>query len=38
MLKVVSQVEGLDMYKILKDTGSIMEGHFRLSSGYHGKY
>ena len=38
MLKVVSQVEGLDIYKILKDTGSIMEGHFKLSSGYHSKY
>jgi len=38
MLKVISQVEGLDIYKILKETGSIMEGHFKLSSGYHSKY
>src|SRR3972149_3819229 len=38
MLKVISQVEGLDIYRILKETGSIMEGHFKLSSGYHSKY
>ena len=38
MLKVISQVEGLDVYGILKDTGSIMEGHFKLTSGYHSKY
>ncbi|MBA7580139.1 Orotate phosphoribosyltransferase [subsurface metagenome] len=38
MLKVISQVEGLDIYKILKDSGSIMEGHFKLSSRYHSKY
>jgi orotate phosphoribosyltransferase len=38
MLKVVNQVEGLDIFKILKDTGSVMEGHFKLSSGYHSKY
>jgi orotate phosphoribosyltransferase len=38
MLKVISQVEGFDVYGILKDTGSIMEGHFKLSSSYHSKY
>ncbi len=38
MLKVVRQVEGLDLFKILQDTGSIMEGHFELSSGYHSNY
>ncbi len=38
MLKVISQVKGLDVFKILKDTGSVMEGHFKLSSGYHSKY
>lgn len=38
MLKVINQVEGLDVYRILKETGSVMEGHFKLSSGYHSKY
>jgi orotate phosphoribosyltransferase len=38
MIKIVNQIEGLDVYKILKDTGSIMEGHFELSSGYHSNY
>ncbi len=38
MLKIINQVEGLDVYRILKDTGSIMEGHFKLSSGYHSNY
>ena len=38
MIKVVSQIEGLDVFKILKDTGSVMEGHFELSSGYHSNY
>ena len=38
MLKVVDQIKGVDVYKILKDTGSIMEGHFKLTSGYHSDY
>ena len=38
MLEIEDQVEGLDVFKMLKDTGSIMEGHFKLTSGYHSKY
>lgn len=38
MIKVVDQVSGLDVFKILKETGAVMEGHFRLTSGYHSKY
>ena len=38
MLKIINQVEGLDVYRILKETGSIMEGHFKLTSGYHSNY
>lgn len=37
-MKVISQIKNLDVLKILKDTGSILEGHFKLSSGYHSKY
>ncbi len=38
MIEVVSQVEGMDVFKILKETGSIMKGHFKLTSGYHSDY
>jgi len=38
MIKVVDQIKGLDVFKILKETGAVMEGHFRLSSGYHSRY
>ncbi len=37
-MKVISQIKNLDVLKILEDTGSILEGHFKLSSGYHSKY
>jgi orotate phosphoribosyltransferase len=38
MIKVVSQVEGTNVFKILQETGSIMKGHFKLTSGYHSDY
>jgi orotate phosphoribosyltransferase len=38
MIKVIDQIEGLDVFKILKETGAVMEGHFRLTSGYHSRY
>lgn len=38
MIKIIDQVKGLDMYKILEETGAVMEGHFRLTSGYHSRY
>jgi len=38
MIKIVNQIKTMDVYKILKDTGSVMEGHFLLSSGNHSKY
>ena len=38
MIKVISQVEGIDIFRILQQTGSVMEGHFKLSSGDHSKY
>ncbi len=38
MIKVINQVEGIDIFKILKETGSIMKGHFKLTSGYHSDY
>ena len=38
MIKVIEQIKGLGVLKMLKDSGSIMEGHFKLTSGYHSKY
>lgn len=35
MLKVLEQAEGIDVYKLFKDSGAILEGHFQLTSGYH---
>jgi orotate phosphoribosyltransferase len=38
MIKVIDQAGGLDVFKILKETGAVMEGHFKLTSGYHSQY
>jgi orotate phosphoribosyltransferase len=37
-MEIIRQVENIDMIKILKNTDSIMEGHFKLTSGFHSKY
>jgi orotate phosphoribosyltransferase len=37
-MEIIRQVENIDMVKILKNTGSVMEGHFKLTSGFHSKY
>jgi len=37
-MEIIKQAENIDMIKILKNTGSIMEGHFKLTSGFHSKY
>lgn len=38
MIKVISEVKGTNLFKMLRDTGSIMKGHFQLTSGYHSDY
>lgn len=35
MLKIIKQLEGIDVFKIFKETGAIFEGHFKLTSGLH---
>ena len=35
MLKIIEQAEGIDVYKIFKESGAIFEGHFKLTSGLH---
>jgi orotate phosphoribosyltransferase len=37
-MEIIKQIENVDMTRILKNTGSIMEGHFKLTSGFHSKY
>jgi orotate phosphoribosyltransferase len=38
MIRIIDQVKGLEVYKILEETGAVMEGHFKLTSGYHSGY
>jgi len=38
MLKVVSNNSSIDIMEMLRETGAILEGHFKLTSGYHSQY
>jgi len=38
MIKIVQQNTKLDLLDVLKQTGAIMEGHFKLTSGFHSQY
>ncbi|MHB1335727.1 MAG: orotate phosphoribosyltransferase [Candidatus Humimicrobiaceae bacterium] len=38
MIKIVEQKTKTDILKMLKDTDAMMEGHFKLTSGYHSQY
>jgi len=38
MIKVVEQKTKINILKMLEDTGAIMKGHFKLTSGYHSQY
>jgi len=35
MFKVIEQIDGIDVLKLLKNSEAILEGHFKLTSGYH---
>ena len=38
-IKVLDQIKNFDVLAVLKETGAVLEGHFRLSSGLHsGQY
>jgi hypothetical protein len=37
-MEVINQLGNIDVFSILKETNSIMEGHFKLSSGYHSNF
>jgi orotate phosphoribosyltransferase len=37
-LEIISQLEKINVFEVLKKTGAVMEGHFKLTSGFHSKY
>ncbi len=37
-LKVTEQLKNFDVLKLLEETGAILKGHFKLTSGYHSGY
>ena len=37
-MKVLKQLKEVDVFGALKESGAIMEGHFKLTSGYQSKY
>jgi len=38
MIKIVEQKTETDILQMLKNTNAMMEGHFKLTSGYHSQY
>jgi len=38
MIKIVEQKTKTDILQMLKDTNAMMDGHFKLTSGYHSQY
>lgn len=38
MIKIVEQNTKSDLLTILKETGAVMEGHFKLTSGFHSQH
>jgi orotate phosphoribosyltransferase len=38
MIKIVEQKTKTDILQMLKETNAMMEGHFKLTSGYHSQY
>lgn len=37
-MKILSQLKEINVYNVLKESGAVLEGHFRLTSGYHSRY
>jgi orotate phosphoribosyltransferase len=37
-MKIIDQLKSMDVMSVLRQTGAVMEGHFKLTSGFHGKY
>ncbi|MGM0364933.1 MAG: orotate phosphoribosyltransferase [Actinomycetota bacterium] len=38
MLKVIKQSKNINVLEMLESSGAILEGHFKLTSGYHSAY
>jgi orotate phosphoribosyltransferase len=37
-MKIIDQLKSVDVMSVLRQTGAVMEGHFKLTSGFHSKY
>jgi len=37
-MKVLHQIKSADVYRVLLETGAVLEGHFKLTSGFHSKF
>lgn len=37
-MEITDQLKSMDVMSVLMQTGAVMEGHFKLTSGYHSKY
>ena len=37
-MKITDQLKSIDVISVLRQTGAVMEGHFKLTSGFHSKY
>jgi orotate phosphoribosyltransferase len=37
-MKIIDQLKSMDVMSVLRQTGAVMEGHFKLTSGFHSKY
>lgn len=37
-LKAINQLKSVDVLKVLEETGAILKGHFKLTSGLHSSY
>lgn len=37
-MEIIRQLKNIDVYEVLKSTGAVLDGHFKLTSGYHSRY
>jgi orotate phosphoribosyltransferase len=37
-MEIIDQLKSIDVMSVLKQTDAVMEGHFKLTSGFHSKY
>lgn len=37
-MKIIDQLKSMDVMSVLRQTGAVLEGHFKLTSGFHSEY